>query len=30
MNEEAGKLKPEVWLTAYPIPFMERELVLEK
>jgi len=29
MNEDAGELKPEVWLTAYPIPFVEKELVLK-
>jgi hypothetical protein len=29
MNKDAGELKPEVWLTAYPIPFTEKELVLK-
>jgi len=30
MNRDAKELKPEVWLTAYPIPYVEKELVLEK
>jgi hypothetical protein len=30
MNKDAGELKPEVWITAYPLPYAERELVLEK
>jgi hypothetical protein len=28
MNKEAGELKPEVWLTAYPTPQVARELAL--
>jgi hypothetical protein len=27
-DEEKADLKPEVWITAYPIPFEERELTL--
>ena len=30
MNRDAKELKPEVWLTAYPIPYVEKKLVLEK
>jgi hypothetical protein len=29
MNRDARELKPEVWLTAYPIPYFEKELVLK-
>ncbi|UCE41341.1 MAG: hypothetical protein JSV17_18235 [Candidatus Aminicenantes bacterium] len=29
MNKDAGELKPEIWLTAYPIPYIEKELVLK-
>ena len=29
MNEKANELKPEVWLTAYPLPFVEKKLVLK-
>jgi hypothetical protein len=28
LNPEAADLRPEVWITAYPAPFIERELVL--
>lgn len=27
---ELGQLKPEVWITAYPVPYETRELVLEE
>jgi len=27
---ELGQLKPEVWITAYPVPYESKELVLEK
>jgi hypothetical protein len=29
MNPESGELKPEAWLTAYPTPFVEKELILK-
>jgi hypothetical protein len=29
MNRDARELKSEVWLTAYPIPYFEKELVLK-
>ena len=25
-----GQLKPEVWITAYPVPYESKELVLEE
>jgi hypothetical protein len=28
MNKDVKELKPEVWLTSYPIPYIEKELVL--
>ena len=28
LNREIEELKPEVWITAYPIPFVKKELVL--
>lgn len=30
MNRDAKELEPEVWLTAYPIPYVERELILKE
>lgn len=30
MNKDMLDFKPEVWITAYPIPFEHRELVLER
>jgi len=27
---ELGQLKPEVWITAYPVPYESRELILEE
>ena len=27
---ELGQLKPEVWITAYPVPYVSKELVLEE
>ena len=29
MNKDAKELKPEIWLTAYPIPYIEKELILK-
>lgn len=29
MNKDAGELKPEAWITAYPIPYIEKKLVLK-
>ena len=25
-----GQLKPEVWITAYPVPYEAKELILEE
>ncbi len=30
LNAELNDLHPEVWITSYPIPFEEQELVLER
>jgi len=27
---ELGQLKPEVWITAYPVPYESKELILEE
>ena len=26
---ELGQLKPEVWITAYPVPYESKELIIE-
>jgi len=30
LNKDAPDVKPEAWMTAYPIPFEERTLVLRR
>lgn len=30
LNAEMNNLQPEVWITSYPIPFEERELILKR
>ena len=27
---ELGQLKPQVWITAYPVPYESKELILEE
>jgi len=29
LDKEIEDLKPEVWITVYPIPFEKKELILE-
>ena len=30
LNSELTDLHPEVWITSYPIPFEEKELILKR